>query len=785
MFRSSDRATPRPTDTSFPLSPRRLSAASARHPWRTIGLWAVVVVAITLLSSAFGEMSGGDSDGFTNRPEALVGEDLIAQHFGEDDRETETIVIQGQNATVDDPAFEATVQRTIAGLGDFGGDIAEITDYYALRAAGVPEAEELVSQDRHTLIIPVTFGSDSDDLVDRGAEYMRLAEAQNGGDFAVYTVGAVSGDVVYGAIAEEDTGKDISIGLPAAAIILVLVFGALVAAFLPLLLGIVAIATATGLAALLAGVMIVDEVTTVMITMIGLAVGIDYALFFVERYREERRHGVVKMAAIERAGGTAGQAVMFSGGTVILALVGLFLLPIDVFQGMAVGAILAVLVAVAAAVTLLPALLRLLGDWINAPRFGLMGKLKAQDRGSAEAAQKLRARERHGLWARIATLVMRRPVVALLLSGAVLLLAAAPALTMRTGEPGFDSLPETRLKTGYEILAREFYAGMDEPVQVVITGDVAANRAGVAKIVTTIEADGAFGPATTTTSPDGQLTLIEAPLDADPYSGVAMDAVERLRALPNPAALADDAVVYVTGETAFSLDFNTTLRDNTPLVFAFVLGLSFLLLLVAFRSVVVPLKAILLNLLSVGAAYGLTVAVFQHGWGADLLGLTQVEAITSWLPIFLFCILFGLSMDYHVFLLSRIREHYDRTGDNDAAVAAGLQSTGRIITGAALIMVAVFGSFAMGRLADVQQLGFGLAVAVLIDATLVRSVLVPASMKLLGRANWYLPRALRWLPDFRVEGDVAVVPMVGRTFGAAADAGLKTHAQPTNPAEAG
>ena len=370
-----------------------------------------------------------------------------------------------------------------------------------------------------------------------------------------------------------------------------------------------------------------------------------------------------------------------------------------------------------------------------------------------------------GPWGRLANVVMRRPVASLLISVAILVTCALPIFTMQLGEASYESLPDTDIKRGYTILARDFDAGLDSPIIVVVDAPAAdpSTTASVASLVATLEGDERFGAVTTTVSPDGQLTRIDAVTHGDPFTKASEALVAQLRDETVPGAFDRGAGnVYVTGESAFSVDFNTVLADNLPTVFAFVLGLSFLLLLVAFRSIVVPIKAIILNMLSVGAAYGMVVAVFQHGWGADLFGFTQVESITNWLPVMLFCILFGLSMDYHVFLLSRIRERYDHTHDNDEAVAFGLQSTGRIITGAALIMVAIFGTFAAGRLTDIEQMGFGLGFAVLIDATLIRTVLLPASMKLLGNRNWYLPRWLGWLPDLRVEGDLAPVRLRAR-----------------------
>jgi RND superfamily putative drug exporter len=395
---------------------------------------------------------------------------------------------------------------------------------------------------------------------------------------------------------------------------------------------------------------------------------------------------------------------------------------------------------------------RLIGDWINFPRLGMMRKLKRQDEsGLAHFGEPRRGA---GMWGHLANGVMRRPLLSIALAGGFLLTCTLPVLTMRLGQTGTDSLPDSDFKRGAELIARDFYAGVDDPVQIVLTGD-ANTPEHVEELTSALGASGLFAGVTSRPSPDGVMTLVDAPTIADPYSQDGMEAVKDLRADIVPAVFGDaEGDVYVAGSPAANLDFNTLLADNLPKVFAFVLGLSFVLLLLAFRSIVVPAMSIVLNLLSVGAAYGIVVAVFQHGWFTDLLGVTQVDVIVSWLPVMLFCILFGLSMDYHVFLLSRIREHWDHSGDNEAAVAVGVQSTGRIITGAALIMVAVFTAFAMGRLAEMQQMGLGLGVAVLLDATLIRTILVPATMRVLGRANWYMPRVLGWLPNMHVEGSL-------------------------------
>jgi RND superfamily putative drug exporter len=343
----------------------------------------------------------------------------------------------------------------------------------------------------------------------------------------------------------------------------------------------------------------------------------------------------------------------------------------------------------------------------------------------------------------------------MILAAGVLLAAAAPFLTLRTGQNFIESLPEdSRTRHAYEVLNAEFDSGV---VTTSVVVDAPMTQPGVGQavdeLVAALEADPSYGTVSITLSPDGSIVAVEAVTKLDPSTDEAAAAVATLRSQTIPDAFAASSVdVYVTGAAAGTADYVGTITGRTPAIFVFVLGLSFVLLMAVFRSVIVPLKAIVMNLLSVGAAYGLMVLVFQHGIGAGLLGFQQTDVIEAWIPLFLFAVLFGLSMDYHIFLLSRIKERYDVTGDNDASVAFGLGSTGAIITGAALIMVAVFGGFAAGDLVMFQQMGFGLAVAVILDATIVRSVLVPATMKLLGARNWYFPSWLRWIPEIHIEG---------------------------------
>jgi RND superfamily putative drug exporter len=438
--------------------------------------------------------------------------------------------------------------------------------------------------------------------------------------------------------------------------------------------------------------------------------------------------------------------------TVVIALLGLLIIPHTIFRSLAAGAIFVVTVSVLASMTLLPAVLSLLGNKVNSLRIPFIQH--AQQTHDEQAAG--------GFWDRVARTVMARPVLSVVLSAGLLVALSIPFFGINLGGSGVSSLPDSFIsKQGFDVLDAEFNGGDVNPVEVVIDGDVTspAVQAAVEDLKAAAASEAVLGDSTFEANPAGDLGLLSFQLGADYFSDEAVDAVEVLRNEHIPAAFAGvDADVYVTGQAAIALDQYELTRDYTPILFAFVLGLSFILLTLVFRSIVVPAKAIVLNLLSVGAAYGLIVIVFQEGFLSSITGFQQVEAIESWLPLFLFAILFGLSMDYHVFLLSRIRERYDQIHDNAESVAFGVRSTGRLITGAALIMVAVFGGFAIGDLVMMQQMGFGLGVSVLIDATIIRSVLVPASMKLLGDWNWYLPPVLNWLPHLGIEGAPAHQP---------------------------
>jgi putative drug exporter of the RND superfamily len=742
------------------LSTAGIARRSARRPWIVVIAW-VVVLAIAIVAAT--QMQIASTGTFTNNVESQTAMNLIEERLRSDAPITETVIIRSETDVIDSSAFQSHVGTVAAELGALDEVVTNVVNYYDLAAADFPGIETMVSEDQSALLMQIEMGTNIESASEHARTYLDTVSRLNTGGFQVLSVGDVSAYEEFSTIAGDDLGNAQNYGLPAALVVLVVVFGALIAAGIPLAIGLVTVAVAIGLAAGVSQFFELDFFITNMIAMIGLAVGIDYSLFIIERYREERRSGIDELDAISVAGATASKAVVFSGLTTALALVGLFLLPVTTFQSLAIGAILAVAVAVLAALTLIPAALGLLGDRINWPRL----------RRGTQADNDPATPRYTGIWARITHAVMRRPVISMALAVAILLAATAPVLDLNTGQSGIESLPESDIKTAYEVLREEFYVGTLSPVEIVIDGNTQDPAVMVAadRLIETLGQNPNYGVATIEVSENRDLALISVPMKSDANSSQSYAAIEELRSELIPITFTDvQATILVSGQTAFMEDFNGVLSTYMPIVFAFVLGLSFIVLMVAFRSIVIPFMSIFMNLLSVGAAYGMLVLAFQKGYG-DFLGLTHTPIIEAWIPIFLFCILFGLSMDYHFFLLSRIREHFDLTGNNDEAVAVGLQRTGKIITGAALIMVVVFGAFAAGRLVDLQQLGFGLAVSVFLDATVVRSVLVPSLMKLLGKYNWYLPAWLSWMPNIAIEGkrpelggvmpDVELAPAVG------------------------
>lgn len=726
----------------------------AERPKRMTGAWLVVLVIGVMIIGSLCESAITTSEGsFREVPESQVAINLLDERFADpsdsaDDEESssEILVVRSNQLTVDDPQFRETVDSLFAEIDAEGASlvggmpIVLRTDNYYDEENG-----SLVSDDLHTIIGHVVMAGDDDHVVDNLPRIQGIIDKTNGSNgFEAYLVGNASFGATFGEIAENDLIVGEGIGILVAMVILIVVFRALGAAPIPIFLAIVTIIMAIAATSLFGQVQPVSFFIINMITMIGLAVGIDYSLFIVGRYREERARGVEKVEAISRAGATASRAVFFSGVTVVVALVGMLAVPASIYFSLGLGAILAAVMAVAAALTLLPAVLSLVGDKIDAVKIRLPGASSGQS-------------STNGFWDRVTRLVMANPVKALILSAGLLILFAIPAVNLKTGAAGAESISEDHdVIRGYNILVEDFSSGLVETTDVVIDAPNVNSpevQAGVSRLLDILADDERFSSADLIVNDAGDLGLLKFPVNAASNDD-GFRAVRTLRRdyIPDANIPAD---VYVTGASAETVDFIDLGNTWLPYVVVFVLVVSFILLTAVFRSLVVPLKAIVMNLLSVGAAYGLMTLVFINGFGADLFGFTKVDAIDSWIPLFLFSVLFGLSMDYHVILLSRIREHYDETGNNEESVAFGLKSTAGMITGAAVIMVAVFLGFALAELAMFQQMGFGLAVAVFLDATIVRSVLVPASMRLLGERNWYLPSFLEWLPDLRVEGSKA------------------------------
>ncbi len=726
----------------FQLSTGKLARGCARRPWLTIGIWILISILSVLSIMFFLGSSLTTEMKFTSNPESEQGRQLLINRLRGPEKINEVVIVTSPNSTVDDPVYKTQVDLLALDLIGLGGEVLEGGTYYYQA-----HDESLVSPDRHTTILPLFMAgklADAEKNIDKVREVTGRAAERSG--FDVITTGAASNGSDFNKLSESDLQKAELFGIPIAMIILIIVFGTLVAAGLPLVLAGFSILIAVGITALTGQQFEMSFFVVNMITMMGMAVGIDYSLFVVSRYREELMRGREKLAAIEIAGSTASRAVLFSGMTVILALAGLLIVPMSLFYSLGVGAIFVVAVSVMAALTLLPAVLGLLGGRINSLKVPFVHRYQSG-----------RNVDQGRFWTWITARVMHRPVVSALLAIFILAVPAIFYFQIKTGANGVDALPDSfESKRGYKILDSEFSFGLISPVEVVIDGDINSPpvQAGLSRLKDEIKSDQVFyGEPKVDSNDSGDLTLVTLPVSGAPDSDKATGAVRTLRQDYIPQAFSGiDAKVLVTGPPAMNLDYFNLTDHYRPIVFAFVLGLSFILLTIVFHSLVVPFKALLMNLLSVGAAYGLIVLVFQKGIGASIFGFQQVQVVEAWVPLFLFSVLFGLSMDYHVFLLGRIRENYIRTGDNGESVASGLRATGRIITGAALIMVVVFSGFASGQMVMFQQMGFGLAVAVLLDATVVRSILVPATMKLLGDWNWYLPRWLGWLPDFHVEG---------------------------------
>jgi uncharacterized membrane protein YdfJ with MMPL/SSD domain len=702
-----------------------LARRAVARPRRTLAVWGgVVVVALALVATSLHGLTSNAT--VSGHPASAQAEQLASQAFP-GPQVTDVVVVRSDTQTVADASYRAYVSDLVARIRATG-NVTFVNSYLNGHAP--------VSADRHATVVQLAVKSDS-----AAKPVVKVVQSANGGGFSAAITGDHSVGADFGTVSQTDLEHgEFAIGLPAALVVLVLVFASVVGGLVPVLMAILSILVGLGIVALLSLGFSLSIFIVNMLTGMGLALGIDYSLFVVSRYREERGKGLAKEAAIATAGATASRAVLFSGSTFVVALFGMLLVPTSIMRSLAAGAIIVGVVSVAAALTLLPALLALIGDKVNALRVPLLGR--NLDRADAAESR---------LWRGIVSRVLRRPVVSLALAAGVMIAAAVPTLGLHIGQNSVLTLPSNLpSRQGYVALQREFGASTPYPMIVAAQGGGETTLRRLERIAVELKGNPRFGPVSVREGRDG-IGVLTTPVLGEATSEPAVAAVRSATQLVNDAFAGSGVRAYVGGKTAEAAEYYDATTSPTPYVLAFVLGLSFILLTVAFRSLVVAAVSIVLNLLSVGAAYGLLTLVFIHGFATSVFGFEKVPIIDAWVPLFLFSVLFALSMDYQVFLMSRIRERYDATRSTSEAVASGVATTARIITGAALIIVAVFAGFASGQLVMFQQMGFGVAVALLLDATLIRSVVLPSMMTLLGERAWYLPGWLDWLPHLQVE----------------------------------
>ncbi|HWN23117.1 MAG TPA: MMPL family transporter, partial [Gaiellaceae bacterium] len=702
----------------------RMGRWSARHRKIAIFGWLAFVIASVVIGGAVGTKFLEPSD--LNVGEAKRADKMIEDAgFNRDDEQAEFVLIQSKTLTTEDPAFQAAIK-------DATGTLDGFPQVRKLRSPLDTGGSGQISPDGHSALIEFTPKGDYDEAI----TYIETIEAgvddvqSRHPGFTIDESGSASTGKATDAAFSSMLAKAGMISIPLTLVILLLVFGSVVAAAIPLLLALTAVFATMSLVALPSQIVPMDESIAEVILLIGLAVGVDYSLFYLRREREERAAGRSEGAALEAAAATSGRAVLISGITVMIAMAGMFLSGDKTFMSFAIGTMMVVAVAMIGSLTVLPAVLSKLGDRVEKVRVPFIGRLK---RGDGEAR----------VWGAILNRVLRRPGRSALAAVAVLAVLTIPAFSLTTTQTGIAdiSIPEIE---PYKALVDAFPGGPEPAVVAVKAADVRAEpvQDAIAELKQQALASGEMNaPIHVEASRDNTVATIEIPLAGNGSDETSKAALATLRddLLPGTFDQVGGVEYAVTGATAANQDWSSKMKQTAPLVFGFVLLFAFGLLLVSFRSIVVAVKAIILNLLSVGAAYGILVAVFQWGWGESLLGFESNGGITPWLPMFLFVILFGLSMDYHVFILSRIREAYDRGLDTEAAVAYGIKTTAGVVTSAATVMVAVFSVFALLPVIDMKEMGIGLAAAVLIDATIIRGVLLPATMKLLGDWNWYLP----------------------------------------------
>ena len=716
---------------------------SAAH-WKTATLlWLLVVVGATVGGKLAGTVSLSNSQqgsGQSAVAQRMLNDSGFANHAGE------TVLVQSRALAVSSPRFRNEVRTVVSRLN-------ALPEIDALKSPLAARNSGQIAKNGHAAVVNFNMRGSADSAQNRVQPVLNAVASlqRSSHGFTVAEFGDASGSLaqqnsVNGGIA---TAEELS--LPITFLILLIGFGAVVAAGIPVLLGFSAVIGAGGLAALASHLVHASGSTSSVMLLMGMAVGVDYSLFYLKREREERRAGHPHRVALERAAGTSGQAVLASGVTVLIAMAGMLLTGSKIFESIGVGAMLVVSTAMVGSLTVLPALLGRLGDKVEK---GRIRRPQSQSRA----------------WNMVLRPVLRWPLPAAMAATALLVMLALPTLGLRTTLLGPGDLPHSVALAGNYDKIQKAFPGTQTPAVIVVRGanlDSAAAHAAITKFERAALASGEVKPPIEVTFNRAHTTAqILAPLVGNGSDTRSMNALVALRnrILPSSIGRLPHSRFAVTGQTAGTYDFNALIKHSFPLVFGFVLGLAFLLLLVTFRSLVIPMTSIVLNLLSVGAAYGVLVWIFQSGHLQGLLGFHSNGAVVTWLPLFLFAVLFGLSMDYHVFIVSRIKELHDEGLPTSEAVSRGISSTAGTVTAAAAVMVAVFAIFASLPTLDIKQMGVGLAVAVLLDATVIRGILLPATMKMLGDWNWYLPRGLAWLPRRRPGRTAAREPaIIGRT----------------------
>jgi RND superfamily putative drug exporter len=733
----------------------RIAGWSARHRKTALLGWLLLVAAAVMISGTLGTKQLNSYDpGQSGRAERVLARPSVVQPA------TETVLVQargagGRDTVAGDPEIRQAIRQVAAALAAMPKVATAIGSPLA------PGGHKLISRDGRSALVTFNVAGNPNNANQTVAAAQRAVAGVQARhpDLIV----AESGSASIGRATNDIVGADFrhaeETSLPLTLVLLLVVFGALIAAGIPLLLAGTAVATAISLLAIPSRWLPIGGTTSSIVLLIGMAVGVDYSLFYLRREREERAAGRDKDEAIRVAAATSGRAIVVSGLTVMISLAGLFLTGIDVFSGLAVGTILVVGVTVLGSLTALPAALSLLGTWVDRGRIPFLGRRRTAARPSR-------------VWLGLARRVVARPVLFGGAAALALAALAAPALGMRLSEPGLSDLPRNLPVVQNLLATQRAFPGGPSPEEVVVTGHDLSGPA-VRHAITALQGRAATSPAlrepvTTQLLGHGHVLVINVPLAGSGIDATSAHALTTLRDQVLPATLGRvSGISYaVTGITASNHDFAAELDSRVPLVFAFVLGLAFLVLMITFRSVTIPLMSIALNLLSIGAAYGLLTLVFQDGHLHRALGFSPYGAIVPWMPLFMFVVLFGLSMDYHVFILSRIRELRLRGTPARDAITGGIGASAGVVTSAAVIMVAVFSIFATLSIIEFKMIGVGMASAILIDATVVRGVLMPAVMAMLGDRSWYLPRWLAWLPGGGGRHSVAAVAG-GRTMAVA------------------